>query len=105
MVLRNYKDWKKLEALAKPSDWDEGFRDDALHLEAMGSLVPLSERAQEAGEGVTEGEVLDGVMALGKACNRMGERNRIIYCFERAELPERGFRGRFEGEQRRLLFP
>ena len=40
MVLRAYKDRKKLEALAKLSGEDEGFDDRALHLEAMRSLLP-----------------------------------------------------------------
>ena len=58
MVLRSYKDRKKLEALAKLSGMDEGFNDRVLHLEARRGLLPLLERAHEAGEGVTEEEVL-----------------------------------------------
>ena len=68
MIQKSYKDKKKLEVLAKLCGYDEGFGDHALELEVRRSLLPLLERAYEAGEGVTEEEVLDGVMALGKAC-------------------------------------
>ena len=63
MILRSYKDRNKLEALAKLTSPDEGFDDRALHLEAMRSLLPLP-GAHVASDGVTEEEVLDGVMAL-----------------------------------------
>ena len=51
MILRAYKDRKKLEALAKVSGEDEGSGDYALHLGARRSLLPLLDRAHEAGEG------------------------------------------------------
>ena len=85
MVLRAYKDRKKLEALAKLSGREEGFGDHTLHLEAMRSLVPLLEQAHAVGEGVTEEEVLDRVFALGEACMWMHERDGYLYCFERAK--------------------
>ena len=55
MILRSYNYRKKLDALAKLSGSDEGFDDRTPHLE----------QAHEAGDGVTEEEVLDGIMALG----------------------------------------
>ena len=61
MILRSYNDRKKLEALAKLSGRDEGLADDALHLETMRSLLPRLERAHEAGDRVTEEEVLAGL--------------------------------------------
>ena len=64
---------KKLRVLAKLSGRDEGFGDDALHFEAMRSLLPLLERAHEADEGLTEEDVLDGVMALGKVCKNIDD--------------------------------
>ena len=85
MILRVYKDRKKLEALAELSGSDEGFGDHALHLEAMRSLLQLLERTHEAGEGVTEEEVLDGVRAPGDACVWMNERDGCLRCFERAK--------------------
>ena len=51
IILRSYKDRKKLEELAKLSGQEEGFDDRALHLEARRSLQWLVERAHEAGEG------------------------------------------------------
>ena len=72
MILRSYKDRKKLEELARLSGEEGGFGDYALHLEAMRSLLPLLERAHEAGKGVTEEEVIDGVYVLGKACMQGG---------------------------------
>ena len=39
----------------KPTGREEGFGDDALHLEAMRSLLPLLEKVHETGEGVTRG--------------------------------------------------
>ena len=68
MILRGYKDRKKLEDLARLSGREEGFGDYALELEARRSLLPLLEKAHEAGEVVFKEEVLDGVMALGKVC-------------------------------------
>ena len=49
------------------------------------NLLPLLEQAHGAGE-VAEEEVLDVVLALGKAFNRMGEDNGSKYCFERAKV-------------------
>ena len=83
MILKSYKDRKKLELLAKLTGSDEGFGDyaleegvvgRALHLEAIRSLLLLMEWAHAAGEGVTEEEVIDGVMELGVACMWMGDR-------------------------------
>ena len=54
MVLRSYKDRKKLEALAKLSGHKEGFEHRALDLGARKNLLPLLEQAHEAGEGLTE---------------------------------------------------
>ena len=85
MILRSYKDRKKLEELARLSGEEGGFGDYALHLEAMRSLPPLLERVQEAGKGVTEEEVLDRVMVLGVACNRMSEWSGCLYCIKRAK--------------------
>eukprot|EP00518_Triparma_eleuthera_P004837 CAMPEP_0182464466 /NCGR_PEP_ID=MMETSP1319-20130603/8660_1 /TAXON_ID=172717 /ORGANISM="Bolidomonas pacifica, Strain RCC208" /LENGTH=512 /DNA_ID=CAMNT_0024664109 /DNA_START=147 /DNA_END=1685 /DNA_ORIENTATION=- len=85
MILRSYRDRGKLEALAKLTGPDEGFDDRALHLEAMRSLVPLLEEAYAAGDGVTEEEVLDGVMALGEAYMWMEEWDECKACYKRAE--------------------
>ena len=85
MVLRSYNDRKKLEALAKLNGQEEGFGYYALELEARRSLLQLLERAHEACEGVTEEEVLDGVMALGKACMWMQKWDEYQACFMRAK--------------------
>ena len=85
VLLGGYKDRRNPEALAKLSGRDEGFGDEALHLEPTRSLLPLLERAHEAGEGMTDEEVLDGVLALGRACARMDERDGCLYCFEMAK--------------------
>ena len=87
MILRSYKDRKKLEALAKLTGKEEGLRDDReLHLEASRSLLTLLEEAHAAGgEGVTEEEVLDAVFALGKAYNTAENRSECRTCFERAK--------------------
>ena len=85
MILRSYKDRKKLEALAKLSGEDEGFGDYALHPEAKRSLLPLLERAHEAGERVTEEEVLDRVLVLGRACYDIREGAESKHCFKRAK--------------------
>ena len=52
---------------------------------AMRSRLPLLEQAHEVGEGVTEEEVLDGVYTLGRANNRMRERDHLLYCYERVK--------------------
>ena len=85
MILRSYKDREKLEALAKLTGPEEGFDDRALHLESRRSLLPLLEEAHEAGEGVTEEEVIDGVVALGIAFNQMQEWNECKACYKRAK--------------------
>ena len=85
MILRSYKDRRKLEALAKLAGREEGFDDRALHLEAMRSVLPLLEEAHAAGDGVTEEEVLDGVMALGIAYTWVDEWNECRACFRRAK--------------------
>ena len=86
VVLRSYKDRKKLKALTKLSGQEEGFGDDALYLEARKNLLPLLERAHEAGERVTEEEVLDGVMVLGDTCMRVDNIwEECDSCFERAK--------------------
>ena len=55
-------------------------QDLVLHFEARRSLQRLSELAHDAGKGVTEEEVLDGVLELGKSCNRVDEFEGAIYC-------------------------
>ena len=72
MILSAYKDRKKLEALAKLCGLDEGFDDRELPLEVR-SLQRLLKQALEAGEEVTEEDVLDGVYKLGKAFMYMDE--------------------------------
>ena len=85
LILRATKDRKKLEALAKLSGREEGFGDDSLYLEARKILLPLLEKAHEAGEGVTEEEVLDGVIVLRRACMWMNDFDGSEYCFVRAK--------------------
>jgi len=63
-----------LEALAKLSGEDQCFGDGELYLEETRSLLPLLEQAHEVGEGLTAEEVLDGVVALGRASCIMRER-------------------------------
>ena len=92
MVLRSYKYSKKLEALAKLSVEDEGFYNYALHLEARRSLLLLLKRGHEAGEGVTEEDVFDGVLAPRKAYMRMQIEESLRY-FRRAK---KGFVTLFE---------
>ena len=87
MIPKAYKDRKKLEVLAKLIGEEEGFGDDALHLEARRSLLPLLEKAHKAGEVVTEEEVLDGIMgiiALRDTCVWTNDFDGVT-CFERME--------------------
>ena len=49
------------------------------------NLLLQLERAHEAGKGVTEEEVLDGVHVLGLACMLMRERYGMPYCYERVK--------------------
>ena len=59
-------DFVKLKAMAELSS--EGcFNDQALHLETCKGLLPALEKRHAEGKPTTEEEVLDGVMALGKA--------------------------------------
>jgi hypothetical protein len=70
--LLKYGSRELLEALAKLCGQDEGFDERVLPLEARSRILPLLEKAYEAGE-VTEEEVLDGVLALGRAEDRSAQ--------------------------------
>ena len=50
-----------------------------------GGAAALLEWAHELGDGETEEEVLDGVLALGKAYARIQEFSGCMYCYERAK--------------------
>ena len=48
--------------------------------------MPEGALACAQGASQAEQKVLDGVLALGEACDRMGEDNGSKYCFERATV-------------------
>ena len=98
MILRSYKDRKKLKALAKLTSrkgedileiTEIGIElcivDYALELEARRNLLPLLERAHVVGEGLIEEEVLDSVFVLGRAYNRMREWDVCRACYKRVK--------------------
>ena len=82
--LLKYCSRAQLEALAKLCGRDEGFKDMALLLEARKRSQEVLEKAYEAGK-VTEEEVLDGVLAPGKAYGWIDERDECTACYQRAK--------------------
>ena len=83
LSLVKYGSRAQLEALAKLTGKDEGFCDHDMALETRKRLQKLLEKAHAAGE-ANEEEVLDGVVALGRAYVWMGEWDECHACFVRA---------------------
>jgi len=83
LSLVKYGSRAQLEVLANLCGKEEGFDDVALTLEARKRVQKILEKAHEAGEAIEE-EVLDGVMALGKAYVWVEEWDECHACFVRA---------------------
>ena len=76
-------DFIKLKALAELTG-EECFNDPALHLETMKGLMLVLEKRHAEGKPTTEEDVLDGVLALGKAYLWMQDPE-CHDCFRRAK--------------------